>query len=102
MNATQSSTSTSWSWRHRFYAFLLRRAIGPLLTPKSASELRNSIQEIDWSTGEFCLVDVELDPVYLTSAIQGKEKKKDDNNDTDENGGGKNDKKATVVNNIAV
>ena len=101
MNATQSSTSTSWSWRHRFYAFLLRRAIGPLLTPKSASELRNSIQEIDWSTGEFCLVDVELDPVYLTSAIQGKKKKKDDNNDTDENGGGKNDKKATV-NNIAV
>ncbi|KAL9179875.1 hypothetical protein ACHAXT_007845 [Thalassiosira profunda] len=66
------SSTTSWSWRHRFYAFLLRRALGPFLTPQSAADLQSSIEAIDFTEGKFALVDVELDPAYLTSAIQGR------------------------------
>ncbi|KAL7539277.1 hypothetical protein ACHAXR_010928, partial [Thalassiosira sp. AJA248-18] len=91
---TMSTSSTSWSWRHRFYAFLLRRALGPFLTPQSAADLYRSIQEIDWSEGKFALVDVGLDPTYLTSAIQGKTNDEECNSDpSGENG---------AVNNIAV
>lgn len=65
------NSSTSWSWKHRFYTFLLRRALGSFLTSRSAAELHRSIQDIDWSEGKLVLVDVELDPTYLTSLIHG-------------------------------
>mmetsp|Transcript_1787 Transcript_1787/g.3835 ORF Transcript_1787/g.3835 Transcript_1787/m.3835 type:complete len:2049 (+) Transcript_1787:263-6409(+) len=96
-----STPSNSWSWRHRFYAFLLRRALGPFLTPQSTADLHRSIQAIDWSTGKFALVDVELDPAYLTSAIQGKKNAdvRDDNNISE--GSGK-DKQTSAANNITV
>ena len=68
---TTVSISSSWSWRHRFYAFLLRRALGPLLSTKSKNQLQQSISNVDWSTGELQLVNVELDPTYLTNILQG-------------------------------
>ena len=73
-NTSSSNTTasiSSWSWRHRFYAFLLRRALGPLLSTKSKNQLQQSISNVDWSTGELQLVNVELDPTYLTNIIQG-------------------------------
>ncbi|KAL7487047.1 hypothetical protein ACHAW6_012661 [Cyclotella cf. meneghiniana] len=66
------SNNFSLSWKHRLYAFLLRRALGPLLTTKSAADLRSSIQDVDWSKGKLVLVDVELDPDYLTRLFAGK------------------------------
>ena len=64
-----SSSLSSWSWRHRFYAFLLRRALGPFLTKESTADLHRSILDIDWSEGKLVLVDVELDPDHLNSII---------------------------------
>jgi len=90
-NTSSSNTTasiSSWSWRHRFYAFLLRRALGPLLSAKSRDELQQSISNVDWSTGELQLVNVELDPTYLTNIIQGNSSSEgddtDDTNDTEQ------------------
>ncbi len=64
-----NSAISTWSWRHRFYAFLLRRALGPFLSKKSAADLHRSILDIDWSEGKLILVDVELDADHLNSFI---------------------------------
>lgn len=64
-----STSISSWSWRHRFYAFLLRRALGPFLSKKSAADLHRSILDIDWLEGKLVLVDVELNPDHLNSLI---------------------------------
>jgi autophagy-related protein 2 len=64
-----SALLPSWSWRHRFYAFLLRRALGPFLTKQSTADLHRSILDIDWSEGKLVIVDVELDPDHLNSII---------------------------------
>jgi len=69
--------SSSWSWRHRLYASLLRHALGPYLTPQSASRLHRSIQEVDWSDGRLVLEDLELDPDYLTGLVQAKNSSED-------------------------
>ncbi len=75
-------TSASWSWRRRFYAFLLRRALGPFLAPESAAALHRSIRAIDIAGGEFALADVELDPAYLTSLLlRGEEKDEEERSD---------------------
>ena len=66
-----SAAFSSWSWRHRFYAFLLRRALGPFLTKESTADLHRSVLDIDWSEGKLTLVDVELDPNHLNSIIAG-------------------------------
>ncbi|KAL7459639.1 hypothetical protein ACHAWC_011423 [Mediolabrus comicus] len=68
MDIMNSAIST-WSWRHRFYAFLLRRALGPFLSKKSAADLHRSILDIDWAEGKLILVDVELDADHLNSFI---------------------------------
>jgi hypothetical protein len=81
-----SSSISNWSWKDRFYAFLLRRALGPILTPQSAIDLHRSIDAIDWSTGKLSLVDVRLDPAFLTSAIHQKRRV------TGSDGGGNSDK----------
>jgi len=90
-NSPSSNTTvsiSSWSWRHRFYAFLLRRALGPLLSTKSKNQLQQSISNVDWSTGELQLVNVELDPTYLTNILQGNNASAgddtDDTNDTEQ------------------
>lgn len=77
-----SGALSSWSWRHRFYAFLLRRALGPFLTKESTADLHRSILNIDWSEGELALVDVELNPNHLNSILAG------NNNDSGGGGGG--------------
>ena len=64
-----NSAISTWSWRHRFYAFLLRRALGPFLSKKSAADLHRSILDIDWAEGKLILVDVELDADHLNSFI---------------------------------
>ncbi len=79
-----SGALSSWSWRHRFYAFLLRRALGPFLTKESTADLHRSILNIDWSEGNLALVDVELDPNHLNSILAG------NNNDSGGDGGGLN------------
>lgn len=99
-----SAHTNSWSWRDRFYAFLLRRALGPILTPQSAADLHQSIDAIDWSTGELALVDVRLDPTFLTSAIhqnKGGKGSKGKGNDAKvgDNGG---DNSSRAAHNIAV
>lgn len=60
---------STYSWKHHFYAFLLRRALGPILTTQSAADLRTSIQDVDWSEGKIVLVDVGLDAEYLTGLV---------------------------------
>ena len=77
-SANTTASISSWSWRHRFYAFLLRRALGPLLSTKSRDKLQQSISNVDWSTGELQLVNVELDPIYLTNILQGNSASDDD------------------------
>ncbi len=72
-----SAAFSSWSWRHRFYAFLLRRALGPFLTKESTADLHRSILDIDWSEGKLALVDVELDPNHLNSIIAGSDDSSD-------------------------
>jgi len=79
-----NSALSSWSWRHRFYAFLLRRALGPFLTKQSTADLHRSILDIDWSEGKLVIVDVELDPDHLNSIIA------DHVDDNDGSGGGLN------------
>ena len=64
-----STALSSWSWRHRLYAFLLRRALGPFLSKQSTADLHRSILNIDWSEGKLVLVDVELDADHLNSTI---------------------------------
>ncbi|KAL7473556.1 hypothetical protein ACHAXS_013999 [Conticribra weissflogii] len=68
-SSSSFTQSSGWSWRHRLYASLLRHALGPYLTPRSASRLHRSIQEVDWSDGRLALEDLELDPDYLTGLI---------------------------------
>ncbi len=80
-----TSSIPNWSWKDRFYAFLLRRALGPFLTPQSAIDLHRSIDTIDWSTGKLSLVDLRLDPVFLTSAIH--QKRRGTCSDSDGNSG---------------
>jgi hypothetical protein len=58
-----------YSWKHHFYAFLLRRALGPILTAQSAADLCSSIQDVDWTEGKIVLADVELDAHYVTAMI---------------------------------
>ena len=60
---------SSYSWKYHFYAFLLRRVVGPILTTRSAADLRSSIQDVDWTEGKIVLADVELDAKYLTDLI---------------------------------
>ncbi|KAL7512309.1 hypothetical protein ACHAXN_010012 [Cyclotella atomus] len=75
---------SSYSWKHHFYAFLLRRALGSILTAQSAAELRSSIQDVDWTEGKLVLADVELDAHYLTALIIGSPSDRDEECD-DEN-----------------
>ena len=79
-SSSSSSSSSGWSWRQRFHAFLLRRALGPIFHRESHADLHRSVNSIDWSAGTLVLVDVQLDPVYLTNVLWNalKTKKEDD------------------------
>lgn len=53
-------------WRQTFYTFLLRRVLGPYLSPDSLQQLYKSI-DVSLQEGRFSLNDVELNAAYLTS-----------------------------------
>eukprot|EP00957_Ditylum_brightwellii_P090413 6885213-Ditylum_brightwellii.AAC.1 len=67
-------------WKQRLYAFLLRRILGPYLTPSSNSKLHQSI-EVALNEGSFVLKDVDLDPAYLTSLLMLNVDKDSDDSD---------------------
>mmetsp|Transcript_31462 Transcript_31462/g.47562 ORF Transcript_31462/g.47562 Transcript_31462/m.47562 type:complete len:1784 (+) Transcript_31462:66-5417(+) len=53
-------------WEQRLYAFLLRRVLGPYLTPDSLQKLHEST-EVSLQEGRICLSNIELKSEYLTS-----------------------------------
>ncbi|KAL7554315.1 hypothetical protein ACHAWF_017760 [Thalassiosira exigua] len=70
-SSSSSSSSSSWSWRRRLQSYLLRRALGPYLTPASASALHESVEAFDLvgTEGKVALTDVDLDPDRLTEKL---------------------------------
>jgi len=53
-------------WEQLLYAFLLRRVLGPYLTPDSLKKLHEST-EVSLQEGRLCLSNIELNAEYLTS-----------------------------------
>lgn len=55
-------------WKHRLYAFLLRRVFGPLLDDCSAQKLHDSIN-VNIEKGKFIMTSILLDANYLTDIL---------------------------------
>ena len=56
-------------WRQTFYTFLLRRVLGPYLSPESLQQLYSSI-DVSLQEGRFSLTDIELNVAYLTKKVK--------------------------------
>ena len=55
-------------WKHRLFAFLLRRVLGPLLDASAAQKLHDSI-DVSLQEGKFILNNISLDATYLTEKL---------------------------------
>jgi hypothetical protein len=55
-------------WKHRLFAFLLRRVLGPLLDASAAQKLHDSI-DVSLQEGKFILNNISLDASYLTEKL---------------------------------
>lgn len=56
-------------WKQTLYAFVLRQALGPMLTAKSRAKLSECI-EVSFQEGTFVLKDIELDPHYCSNMMK--------------------------------
>ena len=58
------------SWKQRVYAFLLRRVLGPYLTPDSLQKLHACL-DVSLHEGTYVLTEIGLNAEYLSSKISG-------------------------------
>jgi len=56
-------------WKQRLYAFLLQRALGPILTERSSKNLSENIRCCSLQEGKFIFLDLELQPEYVTQSL---------------------------------
>jgi hypothetical protein len=59
-------------WKARFYAFFLKRLLGPLLKEESLHKLHESMTNISLHQGKFVLTQLQLNPDELTRRIRNK------------------------------
>lgn len=59
-----------FSWKERLYAILLRRVLGPLLSPHSLPKLHSCVSQVSIADGTYTLTNVELNADYLTTRLE--------------------------------